>query len=389
MGVQGKTLAVYAGLGPQLLHYAVDVTRLTLSQRNDFVSLPANVQYACASGANLYVASSNGGPGLSGDVHYVTSFRIDSITGVLNQNGRSIPLRFRPIHITADRTGEHILIAYNNPSGLTVHRITPDGSVGDEVEQSAALDTGVFPHQIFMTPSTRAAILVTRGNDAARGRPEDPGALKRFKYCRGALTNAGVVSPNGGFGFGPRNIAFNPSTSCIYASLERQNKLSVFRVEADDVAPEPSFQVETLVDRISPGRQQLAGAVRVHPNGRFVYLANRASGSTEHSGEQTFAGGENTIAVYSIDGRSGEPRMIQSIDTGGISPRTFSIDPAGRMLVVGNSKAMLVQDGSITTMMPANLSVFGIGADGRLTAADRYQVVSNREQLFWSGMAVH
>ena len=37
-------------------------------------------------------------------------------------------------------------------------------------------------------PNNRLAILVTRGNDAAGGKPEDPGALKVFNYQNGKLT---------------------------------------------------------------------------------------------------------------------------------------------------------------------------------------------------------
>jgi 6-phosphogluconolactonase len=77
----------------------------------------------------------------------------------------------------------------------------------------------------------------------------------------------------------------------------------------------------------------------MHPNGRFVYVANRASGTVEFEGQQVFAGGENTIAVFSINQNTGEPTLIQSADTRGFQPRTFAVDATGTILVAANQSS--------------------------------------------------
>ena len=46
---------------------------------------------------------------------------------------------------------------------------------------------------------------------------------------------------------------------------------------------------------------QMAGAIHIHPNGRFVYMTNRNSGTEEIGGRKVFKGGENNVAVFSID----------------------------------------------------------------------------------------
>jgi 6-phosphogluconolactonase len=66
----------------------------------------------------------------------------------------------------------------------------------------------------------------------------------------------------------------------------------------------------------------------VHPNGRFVYLTNRAAATVELEGKKVFAGGENSVAVFSIDPATGEPTLIQNIDGRGIQLRTFAMQPA-------------------------------------------------------------
>lgn len=391
MSASSGTVALFASQGPRLSQYVVDAGEGALLDPRDLVRLPENVQYACgdATGRCLYVVSSDGGPGAAGNVHRMSAFRIDWTSRVLRPNGEPVPLRHRPIHITVDATAEHVLITYNAPSSVTVHRIRHDGRVGAEMAQPTALDTGVFAHQACIAPNNRIVIVVARGDDATADAPEKPGALKVFTYRRGSLAERDSVAPGGGYGFGPRNIEFSPSAAWAYVSLERQNRLDVFRVEGDTLAAEPAFRCETLLEPKNVHSKQMAGAVHVHPSGRFVYLANRAFGTTEYRGRRVFAGGENSIVVYAIDDRTGRPQMIQRIDTQGIYPRTFSIDPCGRMLVVGNLRPLLVRVGEAVAMTPANLSVFSIEADGRLTHLRRHDLEDGREELFWSGMVCH
>ena len=356
---------LYVGLGRQLLAYAVDTDEFMLTQLNHSATLPANVQYASAhaSGQYLYVVSSNGGPGVAGDRHYLSAFRIGSHPSTLCPHGDHVALRHRPIHITTDVASDHALVAYNNPSTITVHRLEQDGRLGAEVGQPADLDTGVFAHQICVAPSGATAILVTRGNDATPDKPEEPGALKIFDYSNGRLTNRCAVAPGGGHGFGPRNLEFAPGNDRIYVSLERQNRLNVFRFDGETIVAAPTFACNSLVNPERDDVMQIAGAVHVHPGGRCVYVANRA-----------VAGGENTIAVFRVDDATGRPDMMQSIDTRGMSPRTFSLDPDGRMLVAANSQSR------------PNLAVFSVGSDGRLAFERSYDIDASQERLFWSAM---
>lgn len=372
-----------------MLAYEVDVDACVLTPLGQLATLPANAQYACATSSprRLYVASSDGGPGRQGSVHYLTSFEIDERTPSLRRSGDDIALRQRPIHISTDADSAHVLVAYNEPSTITVHRLLRDGGVGAEVGQPSDLDAGIYAHEVRVTSSNRTAIVVARGNDPRGGKAEEPGALKVFTYADGVLHHRDSVSPSRGVGFGPRNIAVAPDHRWIYVSLERQNKLAAFTFDGTTVAAEPSFVCATLEDSRSRGPIQLAGAVRVHPSGRFVYLANRASGTADFHGRAVFAGGENTVVVFGLDGVTGEPCRIQSIDAGGISPRTFSIDPHGRLLIVGNSRSMAVRDGAGVAMRWANLSVFAIAANGLLEHRQTYEIEDSGEQLFWSGLA--
>src|SRR5262245_60800368 len=97
------------------------------------------------------------------------------------------------------------------------------------------------------------------------------------------------------------------------------------REPATGLSREPMFIKGTLSDPKSPFRHG-AGTIHLHPNGRFVYLANRASSTVDFEGKKVFTGGENTIAVFSIDQGTGERALIQTIEGRGLQLRTFAID---------------------------------------------------------------
>jgi 6-phosphogluconolactonase (cycloisomerase 2 family) len=354
------------------------------------VTLPANVQYVWPhpSRRYLYVTSSNSGPGASGiigDRHHLTAFRVLP-GGALQAHGEPQPLPSRPIHNNLDATGAYALIAYNNPSGVTVHRINGDGTIGEQVKQPGKLDAGVFAHQVLLTPSNRTAILVARGNDAAGGKSEDPGALKLFQFRDGVLTNLASIAPGSGYGFGPRHLDFHPTQPWVYVSVERQNKLHVYRLEKDGLTSQPAFAKDTLAEPHNERPRQLAGAIHIHPNGRYVYVSNRADGTVEFEGRRVFRGGENSIAVFSIDPRSGEPTLIQHADTRGIHVRTFALDPSGRMFVAASIMPLAVRDGARVLTVAAGLSVFRVGGDGKLDFVRKYDLEPGTQTQFWMGM---
>jgi 6-phosphogluconolactonase len=390
MANSSNQIALYASVGPRLTHYAVDVEGASLIRR-DSVTLPANIHYCWphASGHHLYAASSDSASGIGGVVgtkHHVTACRIDPASGALSPHGEPIALPTRPIHMTLDIPSEHILVAFSNPSGLQVYRINPDMTPGAQVTQPEPIDPGIYGHQVRVGLDNRKVILVTRGHDAAGGKPEEPGALKVFDYAGGKLTNEASVAPNGGYGFGPRHLDFHPTRPWVYVSLERQNRLDMFAFNNGALAKEPLFRAGTLAEPGNIRGRQAVGTVKLHPNGRFAYVANRASSTTETSGQRLFVGGENTLAVFAIDPATGEPRPIQHVDTHGIHCRNFHIDSSGRLLVASHIIGLPVRDGGVVREVPACLSVFRVGDDGKLDFVRKYDVEVGNQQMFWMGM---
>jgi hypothetical protein len=230
-------------------------------------------------------------------------------------------------------------------------------------------------------------ILVTRGNNAEPGKPEDPGAIKTFGFKNGILTPLASIAPGNGLGFGPRHLDFHPTQPWVFVSIERQSKLYVYKLDpAIGLSREPLFVKDSLADPKTKFLQG-AGPIHVHPNGGFVYQTNRASPLTEFDGQKVLAGGENSVAVYAIEQASGEPRLIQNIDGRGVQLRTFGLDPSGRILVAASVVPIQVREGFRVGTLTAGLMVYRVGGDGRLDFARKYDVdASSENQQFWSGM---
>jgi len=378
----------YSAVGRELTCYAVDVKDGTLTKQGT-VATPANIQYVWPhpSARYLYVVSSNGGPtasGASGNVHVANAFTVEPASGALLPLGGPVALASRPIHASVDNSGHYLLIAYNNPSNVTVHRIDSVGTIGEQIGQPGKLDTGIYAHQVRTTPDNSRVILVTRGNNAPTDNPADPGSIKIFNFKNGVLTNLAGVAPGDGMHFGPRHLDFHPSKPFVYVSVESQNQIAVYKLDGQNgLSRDPLFVKNTLADPNSKLRQA-AGPIHVSPDGRFVYLTNRALWLTDFEGRKVFAGGENSVAVFAIDQVTGEPTLIQNADAHANYLRTFGIDPSGKLLVAASVWPMPLRDGSI---LPAANVVYRIGDDGKLTFLRKYDIdASTQKQQFWGGI---
>jgi 6-phosphogluconolactonase len=387
----GQKMALYSGVGTGFTQYDVDVEGAALTKRGS-VKLPDGTQYAWPHPNRkfLYVTSSTNNPNASNNSHHVAAFRIDP-SGALTPHGEPIALAHRPIHNSVDRSGEYLLIAYNIPSSVSVHRIKADGMIGEAIPQKAGLDCGIYAHQILAAPGNQSVLLVTRGNNATPTTPEDPGGLRVFGFKDGTLTHKASIAPGTGLGFGPRHLDFHPTQPWVFVSIERQNQIYFYRLTPDGgLSPEPLFVKSSILG--ADKHTTSAGPIHVHPNGRFVYLTNRA-GVTPTAGQERFQGvpvinaNESSIAVYAIDQQTGEPTLLETAYAEGAHTRTFSFDASGRILVAGSLAPIAVRQGDKMNVIPAALSVFRVGQDGKLTFVRKYDIDTGTNLTqWWSGM---
>lgn len=217
---------------------------------------------------------------------------------------------------------------------VTVHKLSPGGGIGDEVEQDAQLDLGVYSHQVMASPSNETLIMPTRGNDEKGGQPPDTGSIKVYGFKSGKLDL--LASSSAVPEFGPRHVVFHPSGKWMYLCVERQNRLLTYSMETGSMpSTSPTFDCSSLGREQAREGRQIACAIHVHPNGQFLYQSNRSDGFYEEDGWRLPHTNEDSIAAFSINQESGEPTPIQHIDVPSIHTRTFSLHPSGKLLVAG------------------------------------------------------
>jgi 6-phosphogluconolactonase (cycloisomerase 2 family) len=385
-----STTIVYASLGPELKILELDASSGALAEIQS-LNLPASVQYAWPNRARtrLYVALSQMGPAAKEKRpdHFVEAYEILA-DGRLKKTGSSVRLDNRPLFITLDAQEQHVLLAYNDPSDVTVHRIEPTADIGDRVTQRD-LQLGPFVHQVRVTLSGKFVVAPACAHHEAGA---DAGFISVLSYSDGRLTPLAKLEslPEraapwrgrkwGAHGFAVRHVDFHPTKPWMYVCVERQSEIWLYELSDNGIGPKPRAIV-SMLEGVDPGRAfQLAAAIHVHPNGRFVYASNRAR---ELESGETFDGGVNDIAVFAIDPDSGVPRFIQRVDTRGNFPRTFGIDADKGVMVVGNEKTLEVQsEGQVRRILPS-LAVFRIGDDGRLTFLSQLTHPDNGEVCFW------
>lgn len=378
-------ISLFSAVDNILTRYDVDVAAATLT-RLESIQAAAKIQYAWRHpvGPYLYVTTSAAGPRVPSDFNHVSAYRIGH-DGSLIQHGPTRPLDRRAVHICVDPDGKYLLSAHNFPrSGLTIHALLEDGTIGEPVTQGNVLDCGAYPHQVRVLPSAKAALIVDRGNHARPDKAEDPGALRLFPLSHGVPSPGDVVAPNRGYGFGPRHVDFHPTQPWMYVSDERTNQLYMFRITDNSIESEPAYRRSLLraPDRVDS--RQLGGPIHVHSSGRYVFVANRADRTEDVAGQMVFAGGENSIAVFRIDSSTGEPTLLEHADTRSFHVRTFACDPTGALLVTASVKSLAVNVEGEIKSVPAALTVFRLNDDGSLGYLRQYPVDTHETQLqYW------
>jgi len=150
----------------------------------------------------------------------------------------------------------------------------------------------------------------------------------KFDAEKGTLTPNDTPFASTASVAGPRHFAFHPSGKFAYVINEINLTVTPFSYDAAKGMLTPLKSVSTVPE--GTDRKGLSTAeVQVHPSGKFLYGSNR---------------GHNSIAVFSIDEKTGELTPVNIVKKDIKTPRGFGIDPTGHYLIVGN------QDGNSLTV---------------------------------------
>lgn len=226
-----------------------------------------------------------------------------------------------PCHLAIDRTGRTVVVANYTGGSVVAFRVAADGRLGEGWKDqhagkgaNAERQEGPHAHFVEFVADDRLLLSCDLGNDRVYIYRREPrtGTLATHRPAFVGLEP----------GSGPRHLAVHPSHRYVYVLTELTSHVAAF-------AWNPT--AGTLVQRQSIATVPLGtpptnstAEIAVHPNGRFVYASNR---------------GHDSIAVFSVDARTGRLTLLANTPTGGSTPRNFAIDASGRWLLVANQKS--------------------------------------------------
>lgn len=164
------------------------------------------------------------------------------------------------------------------------------------------------PHWVGFSPDQRFALIPDLGLDQVVIYRADTATAKLHAHGAGQLPE----------GAGPRHLKFHPNGKWIYVVNELDLTVSFFDWDATKGAMTLRQTVPSVAaERLTRLKQKSCSEIRIHPNGRFVYAANR---------------GHDSITAFTI-ADDGSLTEIQNEAIRGATPRNFNIDPTGRFLL--------------------------------------------------------
>jgi 6-phosphogluconolactonase len=291
------------GKGFSVSHF--DTVTGALSKPEFLLETPAPAYFVIAPGGRrLYSCNSTG---------FVSAYSIDPATAQLKLINQKPSGGGDPSYISLDRTGHYVLVANFESGNVAVWALEPDGSLGERTAFVQHTDGGLQPHahSIRVDPTNRFALVGDTGLDRL--------FVYKFNVKDGSLTPNDPPFVTAAPGANPRHVAFHPNGRWLYVLTEAGSTIMLFNWDTKRGALSEVQTVSTLPKDFQ-GKSACA-EMQVHPSGKFVYASNR---------------GRDSIAVFSVDGKTGRLTLIQDVPSGGKTPRNFDLDPTAHWMLVTN-----------------------------------------------------
>lgn len=290
----------------------------------------------------------------------VSSFAIDAATGRLkfiNQVGCG---GTGPCHVVLDRTGKNLLVANYGSGSVAVIPVAADGRLGAATTMIQHTGKSVDPqrqkgphaHCTTLDPANKFAFVCDLGLDKL--------VAYRFDAQNGKLTAEESLTVATKPGAGPRHMAFRPDGKFAYVINEMNSTVTAYAYDAG-TGKLNELQTESSLPPSFEGKNSGA-EIAVHPSGRWLYVSNR---------------GNDAIVLFDIDARTGRISFTEEQNTGGKTPRHFSLQPGARHLAVANqnSDTLLVcridegngrlKPSGVTAACPAPVCIIFVPPAGR------------------------
>lgn len=252
----------------------------------------------------------------------IAGFNIDTNTGKLSILGKSVSENGSYCHLHIDRQANNLVAASYGDGLIESYSILEDGSISPVISTvhhhgsgpNKARQEHAHAHFAQFTPDEKYIISVDLGMDQIITYRLEAKGLQQVNSLK--------VAP----GSGPRHLVFHPNQPFAYVVAELQPEVIVLQFHKEEGSFETIETVRSVPMNFSANNQ--GSAIHISSDGHFLYTANR---------------GHDSIAVFSVNEKTGKLSLIQLIETEGHWPRDFTLDPSENFVVASNEESGNIQ----------------------------------------------
>jgi 6-phosphogluconolactonase len=244
-----------------------------------------------------------------------------------SSNGRG------PCHVSVNTNSTKAVVSNYGAGTVSIYNLNDDGSLNEasqvfdhnsKSEKSHAHSAQFYKKDLFVADLGRNAVYQYQ--------------LKKDEY---KLKSPAIVKTEGNPG--PRHFSISKNGKYIYIINEYGSSITTVKRTKNNFK---QIDHDSTLDENYNGKNSCAD-IHLSKDERFLYGSNR---------------GENSIAVFKRNIKTGTIDKIQNISVHGDWPRNFTLDPTGKFVLVANRRSN-------------NISVYSIDSDtGKLTFLKDYAV---------------
>ena len=311
IGTSGKvSKGIYTAAWNSTTGELGDITLATEVASPSFLAIEGNHLYACSE--------------LSGEGK-ASAFSITS-SGLTKLNEQP-SMGAGTTYISAKNRG--VFVANYGGGSVTSFHTLPDGSLSKPVSHIQFEGSGPnrerqdrsHAHSALSSPDGRFLLVNDLGLDRI--------VIYRVNSATSELTPNDPPYFSSRPGVGPRHIAWHPNHRWLYSVNELDSTVDLldWNSSAGTLTQRAFF---STLDPAFPKNTAFAGEIAISSDGRFLYVGNRVA--------------SDTLAVFSIDAKSGGLHLEQLAPNGGKNTRFCTLDPTGRWMLLcnQNSNALVV-----------------------------------------------
>jgi 6-phosphogluconolactonase len=246
----------------------------------------------------------------------VSAYHIDPKSGALTFLNRVSSHGAQPNQVVVDPSGR-VAVTVNFTSGsLAAYQLASDGELGEAfyVDQHtgkplSAEQPGPKQHGIQFSKDDQYLFIADLGLDRIYS--------YHFDAATPSITPFDPPYVNTHAGAGPRRIQMSPDGRFLYVDHETDSEVSVFAIDGGNLK---EIQVIGTVPDEAKSHNTTAEII-ISDDGRHLYVGNR---------------GDDSIAIFAVEPRSGILSQRENVPSGGRTPRNIRFDPSGNWLFAAN-----------------------------------------------------